>query len=234
MIEDEGTGPGTGTSISYHALRTVARDGRIGLLVDPGAHDNLAGESTIRRLEAQLGTRARVKKLDHALNVSGVGKESQQADHALSIEFSVPSGDTSLSCVYTAPVIEGSSLPPLLGLKSLQAKRAIIDTHGRLLILPGEGGIEFRCSPGTQALNLDMSESGHLILPMDTVAASPAGDLSTINPPTRVDFPVSVRSATSPAPRRHAKRPSPGPYQRDKAFGSMKAGIVDVSSRPPF
>ena len=234
MIEDEGTGPGTGTSISYHALRTVTRDGRIGLLVDPGAHDNLAGESTIRRLEAQLGTRARVKKLDHALNVSGVGKESQQADHALSIEFSVPSGDTSLSCVYTAPVIEGSSLPPLLGLKSLQAKRAIIDTHGRLLILPGEGGIEFRCSPGTQVLNLDMSESGHLILPMDVVAASPAGDLSTINPPTRVDFPVSVRSATSPAPRRHAKRPSPGPYQRDKAFGSMKTGIVDVSSRPPF
>jgi hypothetical protein len=46
------------------------------------------------------------------------------------------------------------------------AKKAILDTHGKLLIIPGPGGVEIRCSPGTVALQLGMSESGHLIMPL--------------------------------------------------------------------
>ena len=70
-------------------------------------------------------------------------------------------------CSYTAPVIAGSSLPLLLGLKSLMAKKALLDTHGKLLIIPGPGGVEIRCSPGTVALQLENGvDSGHLILPV--------------------------------------------------------------------
>ena len=54
----------------------------------------------------------------------------------------------------------------LLGLKSLRSKRAIIDTFGKLLILPGEGDVEFKVSPGTLVLQLEDSESGHPILPI--------------------------------------------------------------------
>lgn len=59
---------------AYHARTNV--DGRVGILVDPGAHDNLAGEETIRMLEMQLNTRARPRVLNSPLHVSGVGKES--------------------------------------------------------------------------------------------------------------------------------------------------------------
>lgn len=66
-----------------HSVRTTLCDGRIGLLVDPGAHDNLAGEITMRNLEAQLRTRARPKILDEPLSVPGEGKESQPSQHGL-------------------------------------------------------------------------------------------------------------------------------------------------------
>ena len=154
---------------TYHSRTNV--DGRIGILIDPGAHDNLAGEETIRLLEMQLGTRAKPRVLDSPLHVSGVGKQSQTADRALTINFGLPptaDGNSGIpwKCSYTAPVIAGSNLPLLLGLKSLMAKRALLDTHGRLLIIPGPGGVEIKCSPGTVALQLEMSESGHLILPL--------------------------------------------------------------------
>ena len=84
-------------------------------LVDPGAHDNLAGEATMRCLENQLEARAVMKRLDQPLNVSGVGKSSQQADRALSVEFQVSNTDkVATRCSYTVPVIPNSELPPLL------------------------------------------------------------------------------------------------------------------------
>lgn len=200
FIEDALTGKRqTG---SFHAMRTCTSDGKVGLLVDPGAHDNLAGEQTIRQLERQLNAKARARNLDHPLSVSGVGKEAQHADTALSVEFDLQEGG---KCTYTAPVITGSHLPPLLGLKSLSAKRAILDTHGKLLILPGVGGIEFRCSPGTQVLALELSESGHLILP--TLPQTEAGrpTMSTVTTFERVDFNVQCKTARSPSPiRSHA------------------------------
>lgn len=48
---------------AYHTMRTRTPDGRIGLLVDPGAHDNLGGENTLRNLELQLGIRGRTREL---------------------------------------------------------------------------------------------------------------------------------------------------------------------------
>ena len=89
----------------------------------------------------------------------------------MTVDFGLPptvDGNSGIpwKCSYTAPVIAGSSLPLLLGLKSLMAKKAILDTHGKLLIIPGPGGVEIRCSPGTVALQLGMSESGHLIMPL--------------------------------------------------------------------
>ena len=57
---------------SYHTMRTRTPDGRIGLLVDPGAHDNLGGENTLRNLELQLGVRGRTRELSAPLHVSGV------------------------------------------------------------------------------------------------------------------------------------------------------------------
>ena len=69
----------------------------------------------MRRLENQLEARAVMKRLDQPLNVSGVGKSSQQADRALSVEFQVSNTDkVATRCSYTVPVIPNSELPPLL------------------------------------------------------------------------------------------------------------------------
>ena len=98
----------------------------VSLLVDPGAHDNLAGEATMRWFEHQLEAKAVMKRLDQPLNVSGVGKSSQQADRALSVEFQLSNTENvATRCSYTAPLIPNSELPPLLGLRSLQSKRAV-------------------------------------------------------------------------------------------------------------
>lgn len=137
---------------------------------------------------------------------------------ALSVDFELQD-DAEGKCTYTAPVIPDSKLPPLLGLKSLMSKRAIIDTQGRLLILPGEGGVEFQCSPGTQVLNLDLSESGHLLLPMAPTSSEcvpGTGVLSSTINPRRVDFNVQCRTARTPSPCRGPFRSVPsGPYERD-------------------
>lgn len=216
-------------AVSYHSARTVTRDGRIGLLIDPGAHDNLVGERTMQALEHQLGGRARLKQLSDPLVVSGVGKQSQQADFARAIPCGVcPSeSDRVHPCQYTAPTIKDSNLPPLLGMRSLREKRAIVDTFGKLLVLPGQGGVEFRCSPGTLVLPLDESESGHLILPLfpdpgtevGSSAAAAAGGAapasSSLDAGTRLDFTVQVRETRSLSPPHYGDRTVRGPYVRE-------------------
>ena len=75
--------------------------GRIGILIDPGAHDNLTGEEKpFRMLEMQINTRAKPRILSSPLHVSGVGKHSQTADRALTIDFGLPTsanGNTGVS-----------------------------------------------------------------------------------------------------------------------------------------
>ena len=75
---------------SYHTMRTRTPDGRIGLLVDPGAHDNLGGENTLRNLELQLGARGRTRELSAPLCVSGVGRLAQTAETTVTVDFDLP------------------------------------------------------------------------------------------------------------------------------------------------
>ena len=195
---------------SYHTMRTRTSDGRIGLLVDPGAHDNLGGENTLRNLELQLGVRGRTRELSAPLHVSGVGRLAQTAETAVTVDFDLPMPalgiEQGTSSSFTTPILPGSDLPLLLGLKSLQSKRAILDTHGRLLILPGAGGIEFRVSPGSMVLQLEQSNSGHLILPMRPPSnpidpRTVRGDRERLNE-RRLNFNVQCRETRTPSPVR--------------------------------
>ena len=107
----------------------------------------------------------------------------------------------------------------LLGLKSLRSKRAIIDTFGKLLILPGEGDVEFKVSPGTLVLQLEDSESGHLILPMRP-PMNPM-DLRTVRNDRRMmedyklNFNTHCRAARTPSPTRAPVHTTRGPYRKD-------------------
>ena len=175
------TAEGGGAGGVYH-FRTRLRGNRVGLLIDPGAHGNLIGSETAARLEQQtesIGARSS-RPLHRPLSVEGVGNGSQTATEAA--QFSISMREAAgglLGGTYTAPVIPGSTLPPLLGLETLTGLSAIIDTGGRRLILPGPGGIRIVASPGTAILPLESSESGHMILPVDAVEGAAATNTGT-------------------------------------------------------
>ena len=65
----------------------------------------------------------------------------------------------------TTNVVSDSDLPGLLGLASLESRKAIIDIGNRRLVFPGAGGYELKLSPGSTVMALEKAESGHLLLP---------------------------------------------------------------------
>ena len=157
----------TSDAAVFH-LRTRLAGDRVGLLVDPGAHDNLAGENTMRRLSEQVSKSPVVSGLTKQLTVEGVGKDAQQAHQAWEVPIFMRTEDgNSVTGKYRAPVIPGSTLPPLLGLKALRAMGAVIDCAQGKLLMPGPGGYTFQLSPGSRMFRLALSDSGHLILPVD-------------------------------------------------------------------
>ena len=160
------------SSESVYHLRTRLKGDRVGLLVDPGAHDNLAGEDTMQRLGQQVGCSPEVSGLSKKLMVEGVGKDAQQATQAWEIPIFMQSEDGEpVKGKYRAPVIPGSTLPPLLGLKALRAMGAVIDCAQGKMLLPGPGGYSFQLSPGSRMFRLSPSDSGHLILPVDNLSS---------------------------------------------------------------
>lgn len=151
---------------SYH-LRTRLRSGAVGLLVDPGAHDNLIGELTAKQMCQELNAKMETRSLDKPLPVEGVGKSAQVANRSACVRMTVCSALGSMNdASYTAPIIPDSMLPPLLGNKTLRKMQVILDCGSGKMIIPGPGGIEVKMSPGSHVYELELSNSGHWILPL--------------------------------------------------------------------
>ena len=197
--------PGTNNQVSadqscaYH-LRTRSKSGQVGILIDPGAHDNLVGSITAKDMAEQNGVALAEKTMDKSLPVEGVGKDPQVAQKAIRLSMAVKDTDGNLTdASYTAPQIEGSLLPPLLGNKTLRRMQSLIDCGSGRLILPGPGGVELKLSPGTLVYDLEFTPSGHWILPLhpratETDAASKRK--------SELQFNMSVREARSQSPKR--------------------------------
>ena len=151
---------------SYH-LRTRRQNGEVALLVDPGAHDNLVGSLTAQQMVEELNAKLRLRSLDKPLPVEGVGKTAQIADKAACISMSVLDvfGEK-LDATYTAPIIHDSLLPPLLGNRTLRKMQVIMDCGSGKLIIPGPGGVEVKMSPGSRVFDLELTSSGHWVLPL--------------------------------------------------------------------
>ena len=163
---DAGAGDGTGQPTGIYHERTRVK-GKVGLLVDPGAHDNLVGDRTMKLLSSQVKCKPAVRTLERPLSVQGVGNGSQQADLSHGVEFSIRAqGRSNIDGTFNSPVVPDSDLPPLLGLKSLRSCNAVLDMQHQKLYIPGPGGLEIVQSPGTLVLDLELSPSGHLILPV--------------------------------------------------------------------
>eukprot|EP00971_Amphidinium_carterae_P009267 182995-Amphidinium_carterae.1 len=158
---------------AWHA-KTTLPDGREGLLVDVGAHDNLCGEQWLRRVEVMLeriGRKVSFEQMKRPLSVEGVGNGAQTCREKTVVPLALADGEHG---TYEAPVIPGSGVPGLLGLKALMCNRAVIDCVNLQLYFLGPGDVRMGIPPGSKQYELVLSESGHLLLPIAASTAVPA------------------------------------------------------------
>jgi len=156
---------------------TQLANGRLSLIVDPAAWTNLMGAKLAKQL-AQLavdsGYQPRQWKMTEPLEVAGVGNGTHTAEWCLSIPIALEGEDGSTATAHAleTPVVEGAGddIPGLLGLRSMRARRGVLEmTEGKeYLTFPGPGGYTITWSPGTVRLPLHTTPSGHLAVPIDS------------------------------------------------------------------
>ncbi len=195
---DDQQQPVTDGSGVFH-LRTRRHDGTVGLLVDPGAHDDLAGSCTLDQMAHEVDSKLKKSLMTNPLPVEGVGKKSQVANQSARVEMAVVDhAGESIDASYCAPLISDSQLPPLLGNKTLRRLRVLLDLGDGRMIVPGAGGVELHLSPGSRVFALELTDSGHYVLPLTKRSSNKASQ----NPQDRLDFMMGVRRNKSSSPAR--------------------------------
>ena len=163
-------------SHSMGAFHTRVRlaDNREGLLVDLGAHDNLTGSEWVERVTAWLskhhpGKSIRTSRLGRSISIEGVGTNPDRCENAVRVPLHLAGGETA---TFDAPVIPNSAVPALLGMRSLKAKRAVIDVHSKRIYFPGNGQVDIRMPEGSTSYQLEETPTGHLLPPVTELARS--------------------------------------------------------------
>jgi hypothetical protein len=139
---------------------------REGLLVDCGAVGNLTGDRWVQRVEQiAAGHQQKVQRsnMKKSITVDGVGKGAEQCVVEATVPIALSNGTRG---TFQAPVISNSDIPALLGLRTLEGQRTLIDSYHHKLMMIGAGGYEIKLSPGSVVLPLEKSPSGHLLLPI--------------------------------------------------------------------
>jgi len=193
-VARDAAGADSGT---YHAS-TRLKGGRLGLLVDPGAHSNLVGSEwadDMREACRRAGHPANSQALAQTFRVQGVGKD---ADPCVSqTEFPIATQDISQAGAgvagldtFTAPEIPNSGVPALLGLETLRRNHALLDCGKAVLHLCGPGPLQIQLPPGSRSFDLEIAPSGHMLLPCD--------NFTEYNRPRKVQGADLVRPAPPP------------------------------------
>ena len=100
------------------------------------------------------------------LNVMGVGNGAQKCEYDSTVPLALKRTDgTYTGGTYTCPTVEGSELSLLLGLDTLVQRRAVLDFNTMQLHFCGPNGVELDLSNGSESFQLELSPSGHLVLP---------------------------------------------------------------------
>ena len=156
--------------LSMSAYNTKPR--KLGLFVDTGAYDNIGGSESawfkehLADLE-RLGMKPTIRDIPQ-IAVSGVGSGAATSSKAFTFPGAVVNGDGIVeNMMFDTPIVDGSPIPPLWGLQSLRRHRALIDCEGLRLHLLGAGDLRLSLPPGSRTFPLELSEGGHLILPIN-------------------------------------------------------------------
>ena len=105
-------------------------------------------------------------KRPRPLSVMGVGNGNQTCTHNCTLPITLSRQDGShYGGTYTTPVVSNSDLPGLLGLNTMRRNRCILDMVNLQLHMCGPADIRLNLPPGTESFQLEISPSGHLVLP---------------------------------------------------------------------
>jgi len=150
----------------YHAS-TQLPSGQLSMIIDPGAW---TWAPTLAQRAIAAGQTPAQTRLERPLAIQGVGNGSQKCEWQITCPIAVPHTDgASHQHKVTAPIVEGSGeeLPGLLGLRSLEHERAILDCGNRMLHFVGPGGAQITLPPGSISIPLQKAPSGHLVMIID-------------------------------------------------------------------
>ncbi|CAE7203568.1 RE1 [Symbiodinium sp. CCMP2592] len=161
---------------SYHSNVRLS-DGRVGLLVDPGSYGNLVGEQWLTEAAMSMQRNPTMKSRASPLQVGGVGKGAQlcREDCTLPIDLTRQDGSVTAGS-FTSPVVSQSGCPALLGLRSLQENRAILDMAKKQLHFVAPGEVTLVLPPGSETFQLESAVSGHLLLPCTSRVPATRGE----------------------------------------------------------
>jgi hypothetical protein len=146
--------------------RVRLQDGREGLVVDTGAINSLTGDQFANRLikSAQAhGVGGALTEHPSPYSIEGVGKGSQSVSKLLKCGIALGDGS---QAEYRASVVPQSELPGLLGLGPMVNQRVLLDLIHMKYIQIGEGGFDMKLSPGSSVLDMEIADSGHILLPV--------------------------------------------------------------------
>ena len=172
---------------------TTLKSKKLGLLVDTGAYDNIGGSesSWFQEFMAKLnslGITPSIRDIPK-ITVSGVGAGAAIATQAFTFPGAVlDDNGVAQNIMFDAPTVNGSPIPPLWGLQSLRKYRALIDCQGLKLHLLGAGDLRLTLPPGSQTYPLELSEGGHLILPIGEFETLKSQTKTNITPKKTLSF----------------------------------------------
>ena len=153
--------------------RTKLPNGRTSLLVDLGSRINLVGDKTLeedfKQVAAKYGLDIAMQRRPNRLHVSGVGAGTVPCDEQATIPIAVRYQDTVQYDSFVANVAQNSSLPAILGARSMQEKDAIILLRegAEKLIFPGAGGYSLELAEDAKVMPITPSASGHYLISCD-------------------------------------------------------------------
>ena len=117
-----------------YLVKTELPDGRLSIIVDPGAWTNLAGGNWIRNMKDRAlknGRKHAQTQLQKPLEVQGVGQGIQKAIWNVHMPIAVKDQDGKhVENTFEVPALEGqdgASVPALLGMRSMRRKKAVLD-----------------------------------------------------------------------------------------------------------
>ena len=200
-------------------------DGEVGLLPDTGAHDGLCGShwAVSQAKHCQTADKPLSQRpLKDPRTVQGVGKGSQQAEFEVTLTCGLQDVDGNFhEQEYTAPCLDDSHIPGLMGIKSLKNLDALIRCKTGEMWFLGSGGATIRTSPGSKHFQMKEARSGHWLLPVSKFGKN-ATKITTALPTADVPPPVHKSSAL------------PSTVHKSSVIGSTAQTTVQKDLAPPI